>query len=179
MLRQGQEAPPWPQQSKEQREGCQRPLQGQPNQHKGPPEATAWSFELFPNVEMAAFSSGLWSSDSCRTHCACTTSTAGTPEFRWPAQRPQKPPQSVLYLWHQKPGHGNHGNRMCWPPHLPHKRIWTAKLGTPRPTQRKGRIDGFELQHNFRSSNNDGRSQGHNYHKCCSVKFEETVEPCT
>ena len=34
MLKLGQEVPPWPQQSKEQREGCQRPSQGQPNQHK-------------------------------------------------------------------------------------------------------------------------------------------------
>ena len=71
MLKLGQEVPPWPQQSKEQREGCQRPSQGRPNQHKGPSEATAWSFGLFPNVEMAAFSR-LWSSDSC----PCTTSAS-------------------------------------------------------------------------------------------------------
>ena len=62
---------------------------------------------------------------------------------------------------------------MCWPPHLPHKRIWRAKLGTPRPTQRKGRIDGFELQHNFRSSSNDDRSHRRNYRKCCNVKCAE------
>ena len=179
MLKLGQEAPPWPQQSKEQRGGCQRPSQGEPNQDKGPSEVTAWSFGLFPNVEMAAFSSGLWSFDSCKTHGACTTSRADRPEFRSPAQRPQKPPQSILYLWPQKPGHENHENMMCWPPHRPHKRKWKAKLGTPRPTQSKGRSDGFELQHNFRSSNNDGRNHRHNCRKCCSVKCEENVESCT
>ena len=66
--------------TKEQREGCQRPSQGRPNQHKGPSEATVWSLGLFPNVEMAALSC-LWSSD-CRKHCACTTSTNDKPEFR-------------------------------------------------------------------------------------------------
>ena len=87
-------------------------------------------------------------SDSCRTHCLCTASTAGTPEFRWPAQRPQKPPQPVLYLWHQKP-HGNQGNRICWPPHLPHKRISKAKLGTPRPNTKERKDRWFRAPTQF------------------------------